>query len=77
MRPLATALQALKQSVARNLALRAAEPFWQARYYDFNVWSEKKHIEKLHYMHRNPVVRGLVETPEEWPWSSFRHYATG
>jgi putative transposase len=28
-------------------------------------------------MHRNPVVRGLVEKPEDWPWSSFRHYATG
>jgi putative transposase len=21
------------------------------------------------------VVRGLVERPEDWPWSSFRHYA--
>ena len=28
-------------------------------------------------MHRNPVVRGLVAKPEEWAWSSFRHYATG
>jgi putative transposase len=28
-------------------------------------------------MHRNPVVRGLVEKPEDWSWSSFRHYATG
>jgi putative transposase len=28
-------------------------------------------------MHRNPVVRGLVAKPEDWPWSSFRHYATG
>ena len=28
-------------------------------------------------MHRNPVKRGLVERPEDWPWSSFRHYLTG
>ncbi len=75
--PLAKALQALKQSVARRLALRAAEPFWQARYYDFNVWTEKKRVEKLRYMHRNPVARGFVEKPGDWPWSSFRHYATG
>ena len=74
---LATALQALKQSVSRTLALRAAEPFWQERYYDFNVWTAKKHTEKLRYLHRNPVVRGLVAKPEDWPWSSFRHYATG
>ena len=45
--PLAKALQSLKQSVARTLALRGAEPFWQARYYDFNVYSERKRIEKL------------------------------
>ncbi|MGA2341428.1 MAG: hypothetical protein ABSF75_16170 [Terracidiphilus sp.] len=29
---LSIAIQALKQSVARRLALRSAEPFWQARY---------------------------------------------
>lgn len=74
---LSTAMQALKQSVARRLALRAAKPFWQARYYDFNVWSSQKRIEKLRYIHRNPVRRGLVAKPEDWQWSSFRHYATG
>jgi putative transposase len=74
---LARALQSLKQSIARQLALRAAEPFWQERYYDFNVWSERKFVEKLRYIHRNPVTRGLVARPEDWPWSSFRHYATG
>ena len=52
---LARALQSLKQSVARRLALRAKDPFWQARYYDFNVWSERKFVEKLRYIHRNPV----------------------
>ncbi|MGH9500903.1 MAG: REP-associated tyrosine transposase [Terriglobales bacterium] len=74
---LARAMQSLKQSVARTLALRAKDPFWQARYYDFNVWSEKKFVEKLRYIHRNPVARGLVERPEDWPWSSFRHYLDG
>ena len=27
------------------------------------------------YIHRNPVKRGLVSDPADWPWSSFRHYA--
>jgi len=70
-------MKSLKQGVARRLALRAADSFWQARYYDFNVWSERKFIEKLRYIHRNPVKRGLVTRPEDWPWSSFLHYATG
>ena len=34
-------------------------------------------MEKLGYMHRNPVTRGLVEKPEDWKWSSCRHYLTG
>ncbi len=74
---LATAMQALKQSVSRTLALRGSEPFWQARYYDFNVWTAKKETEKLKYLHRNPVTRGLVDRPEDWTWSSYRHYASG
>ncbi len=52
-------------------------PFWQARYYDFNVHNPEKRDEKLHYMHMNPVRRGLVERPEDWRSSSFRHYAFG
>ena len=74
---LADAMLSLKQGVARRLGLRAAESFWQTRYYDFNVWSERKFIEKLRYIHRNPVHRELVARPEDWMWSSFRHYATG
>jgi len=34
-------------------------------------------IEKLRYMHRNPVKRGLVEQPDQWRWSSFRPYFFG
>jgi len=57
--------------------VRARDSFWQARYYDFNVWSEATFVEKLRYIHRNPVKRGLVARPEDYRWSSFRHYANG
>jgi hypothetical protein len=50
---------------------------WQRRFYDFNLWSQRKEAEKLSYMHQNPVERGLVERPEDWKWSSFRAYAGG
>jgi len=51
------------------------EHVWQRRFYDFNVWSARKRIEKLRYLHRNPVKRGLVQEPQQWEWSSFRSYA--
>jgi putative transposase len=51
--------------------------FWQPRYYDFNVFTTRKFKEKIKYIHRNPVTRGLVSKPEDYRWSSFNHYATG
>jgi putative transposase len=66
-------LQALKLSVARR---SEREHFWQARYYDFNVYSRNKRLEKLDYMHWNPVKHGLVERMEDWQWSSYRFYRT-
>ena len=71
---LSRAIQALKLSVTKR---RSERPFWQARYYDFNVRNPDKTAEKLRYMHRNPVVRGLVTKPKDWKWSSFRHSLTG
>jgi hypothetical protein len=50
---------------------------WQHRFYDFVVFSEKKRVEKLRYMHRNPVKRGLVLEAQQWSWSSFCHHAEG
>ena len=90
-RDLSVLIKALKQAVARRVlgAMRRrnrlqGELFpdcpghlWQARFYDFNVWTEKKRIEKLRYMHRNPVARGLVKRPEDWRWSSYRAYPYG
>jgi putative transposase len=84
-----TVMQVLKQRTAnallpkrkrrdpRQRELFGEQPrraFWQARFYDFNVWSTKKRVEKLRYMHRNPVRRGLAEPPEQWRWSSYRFY---
>jgi putative transposase len=73
---LGNTLRALKGQTSKELKGNRMH-FWQKRYHDFNVFSEKKRIEKLRYLHRNPVVRGLVEKPEDWPWSSFRCYSTG
>jgi REP element-mobilizing transposase RayT len=71
-------MQVLKQRTARALLPKrkrknprqgslfadASQPraFWQARFYDFNVWTTKKRVEKLRYMHRNPLKRGFAGT---------------
>ena len=74
---LSLVIQLLKQTTSRKLRPAGQPRFWQVRYYDFPVWSEANRIEKLRYIHRNPVTRGLVQHPKEWPWSSWSFYAKG
>ena len=57
-----------------DLDLRRDNPYSGSETYDFNVCTARKRVEKLRYMHRNPVKRGLVEAPELWRWSGFRVY---
>jgi putative transposase len=77
--PLAEAIHYLKLSFAKRMrSLRTpCQPgnFWQKRYYDRNVRDSREFTIKLRYLHRNPVKRGLVVNPEDWKWSSYRHYA--
>ena len=73
---LATTLSVLKGETSKHLKSDLKQ-FWQTRYYDFNVFTHKKFVEKLRYIHRNPVTEGLVENPEDWAYSSYRHYLTG
>jgi putative transposase len=73
---LAQFLKAVKQVTSRKLR-GSHQKFWQDRYYDSNVRGESDRSEVIRYIHRNPVKRGLVAKPEDWPWSSFRHYASG
>ena len=76
LRPLGVTLNVLKHETSQRLKGTRAQ-FWQRRYYDFNVLTHHKFVEKLRYIHRNPVERGLVDDPQDWPWSSYRHWLTG
>ena len=78
---LASALRSVKLSTAKQIHAHSSaadgDPFWQARYYDRNIRDYCEFVVKLRYLHRNPVKRGLCQSPEQWPWSSFQHYLTG
>jgi len=68
-------IQVVKQKVSSHFGHGRGIPFWQRRFYDFNTWSPGKIKEKLIYMHENPLRRGLVAHPRDWPWSSWSHYS--
>jgi putative transposase len=73
---LSDTLRTLKTQTSRQLK-GARQQFWQTRYYDRNIITQTEFVEKLRYIHRNPVKEALVENPEDWPWSSYRHWQTG
>jgi putative transposase len=74
----ARALQMLKQRVSKKLRhdgeSARLRSFWEPRFYDFNVYTRKKSQEKLHYIHANPILRGLVKHPKDWLRSSWGFY---
>ena len=48
---------------------------WQAHGLTFSCYRRQPFLSKeRRYIHYNPVVRGLVARPEDWPWSSARDW---
>jgi REP element-mobilizing transposase RayT len=56
---------------------RSKNKVWQDSYWDTIVYGERILRQKLNYMHRNPVRAGLVQSVEEYPYSSYRNYVQG
>jgi len=48
--------------------------FWMPRFDDEVIRNERMFWTKLHYIHKNPVKAGLVESSEKYKYSSARNY---
>jgi putative transposase len=53
-----------------KLLARTGQTFWQDESFDHAVRNEEEFYRIKRYIERNPVKAGLVESPDEWPWSS-------
>ena len=73
---LSNTMRVLKGETSKRLK-GDRKQFWQNPLPRLQRPHPPKHVEKLRYIHRNPVQRSLVDKPEDWPWSSYRHYLTG
>jgi len=47
---------------------------FQGRYRDVVIDSDAYNLDVSCYIHLNPVKAGMVDSPEDYPWSSFRNY---
>jgi putative transposase len=48
--------------------------FWQEGYHPKHIYGDRMMIQKIEYIHQNPVKRGYVDREEEWRYSSARNY---
>ena len=55
---------------ANEILGRTGERFWQDESYDRWVRSQKEFGKIVQYIEFNPIAAGLVQRPEDWPWSS-------
>jgi len=70
------AVQDIKWISARSINRRrqTSGALWLHQFWDRFVRHKKEFAARLGYMHLNPVKKGLVERPEEWPWSSCNNF---
>jgi putative transposase len=60
-----------------NLKHNRKGPLWEGRFKKVLVETDEQLLHLTRYIHLNPVTAGLVERPEDWPYSSYREYISG
>jgi len=51
--------------------------FWERNPLSIEIWSEKVFLEKLKYIHENPVRAGICKWPDDYKYSSALFYKFG
>ena len=66
-------VRALK--AAKNSSHKKCEyQFWQEGFHPKQIIGDKMMLQKIDYIHHNPVKRGYIDEPEAWRYSSARNY---
>jgi putative transposase len=70
VRRITKSLKGVTARGANEILRRTGENFWQDESFDHWVRNEGEFMQTKQYIEQNPVTAGLVERPEDWPWSS-------
>jgi len=70
------AMTLLKQFAFHKKAYKTESSYqlWEEGFHPKLIQSEKMMMEKINYIHQNPVKRGYVDEAEHWRYSSARDY---
>ena len=61
-----TTIRLLKRSLSSKI--ESAPPHWQPGFFDRVIRRGESYADKWEYVRMNPVRKGLVRLPEEWPF---------
>ncbi|MHB8112639.1 MAG: REP-associated tyrosine transposase [Bellilinea sp.] len=65
----------IKSCFTRNWTNRDKDVLvWQQRFWEHLIRDEKDLERHVEYIHFNPVKHGLVNSPSDWPYSSFSRF---
>ena len=64
----------IKAKFSKELKGQGTPPVWQNRFWEHLIRDDRDLEKHLDYIHYNPVKHGLVESPKDWPSSTFHRY---
>jgi len=62
-----------KSIVSRRWPWPEEKPIWQKSFWDRQLRTGESYAAKWHYVRHNPVRKGLLDAPEEWPYQGEIH----
>ncbi|NLW49719.1 MAG: hypothetical protein GXY85_02605 [Candidatus Brocadiaceae bacterium] len=62
-----------KSIVSRKWPWPDEHPIWQRSFWDRQLRTGESYAAKWHYVRHNPVRKGFVATPDEWPYQGEMH----
>ncbi len=63
-----------KQTLSRTT--KRERGIWQRRFWEHAIHDDDDLRRHMDYIHYNPVKHGLVQSPAEWPWSTFHRFVS-
>lgn len=61
--PMVKTISLFKEFTAKRAGIK-----WQRDFFDHRLRNDESFEEKANYIRMNPVRRGIVKDPHEWPW---------
>jgi putative transposase len=60
------------ETLSPSRIARNERGIWQRRFWEHTIRDDKDYAAHMDYIHFNPVHHGLTDTPQAWPYSTFK-----